>query len=60
MEGGGSEIAEVRAKKRLREGGRERERRMIVSMITMERKRKRDGGRLAWEKGMGSNLLALT
>lgn len=62
MEGGGgregSEIAEVRAKKRLSE--EERERRMIVSMITMERKRKRDGGRLAWEKGMGSNLLALT
>lgn len=35
-----SEIVEVRAKK----SGMEGERRMIVSMITMERKRKRDGG----------------
>lgn len=59
-----------------REGGRQREtasrlerrsrrwegeRRMIVSMITMERKRKRDGGG-GWprKRGVGSNLLALT
>lgn len=52
---GRSEIVEVREKRH----GLEGERRMIVSMITMERKRKRDGG---WGqgKGMGSNLLALT
>lgn len=61
VEGGGgregSEIAEVRAKKRLSE--EERERRMIVSMITMERKRKRDGGKRAGlGKGYGEQSLS--